>query len=366
MIRLASAVVLALIARIGTASSQPTTQTIGNQLACNCRIRVGSTLVLGSPGDTILTGQPVAVRVDQRGRHWVNPRDGAPIIFGPNGKFIRLLGPKGVGPGEFVGAADIAYLPGDSILVMDARSQRATIVGPDLSVRRSIAMPYPFTRAVAVKWPEVIANGIVPTPDGVGLPLHIASFGGDQVKYLKSFGPQKPVHRAGTSPTMLAMIIDQAPNGSVWAADRVRYRLSEWGVDGTIKRILTRDALWFADSSDGGLGSPTRAPPPVIGAMNVDRDGLLWVFTNVAAKTWPEAWPAKDRNSREVGANSIQTELLYDTMVEVIEPSQRRLLAQQKLPGFVLSALPGRRIAVYGADSQGFPQISIVSLILDR
>ena len=41
----------------------------------------------------------------------------APLIFSSDGLFLRSLGPKGRGPGQFLGAIDIVLLNGDSILV---------------------------------------------------------------------------------------------------------------------------------------------------------------------------------------------------------------------------------------------------------
>ena len=52
-------------------------------------------------------------------------------------------------------------------------------------------------------------------------------------------------------------------------------------------------------------------------------------------------------------------ERLYRTMVEVIDPTEGRVIARRTIDQWVIAALPGRRIAAYTADRDGIPQVEI-------
>lgn len=104
-------------------------------------------------------------------------------LFDATGRFMRVVGRRGNGPGEFRAIASIDRLPGDSILVFDSKLGRLSVVSPAGAVVRSIPVPRPTTTgnftAVLVRalpdgtflagWTDRFER--VPSPESVRLTL---------------------------------------------------------------------------------------------------------------------------------------------------------------------------------------------------
>lgn len=84
-----------------------------------------------SSADTLFT-QITAMDVDSRGRvyagDWLNARV---VVLDSSGAFLRTIGRKGLGPGEFRGINSVQVLPGDSLLVHDPSAGRLSVFAPD-------------------------------------------------------------------------------------------------------------------------------------------------------------------------------------------------------------------------------------------
>jgi hypothetical protein len=79
------------------------------------------------------------------------------LLFDRTGTFVRTVGGKGAGPGEYVELWSVDRLPGDSIVVLDRYQRRVTILAPDGTYVRSFNIAPPFegggtpTRLVALR-----------------------------------------------------------------------------------------------------------------------------------------------------------------------------------------------------------------------
>jgi hypothetical protein len=80
--------------------------------------------------------------------------------FDASGRYVRSLGRKGAGPGEFQNLSWTGWLDGDTIVGYDPPNRRLTVFAPDGSVARTVTLPLPNTSS----FPEVagiLANGSV-------------------------------------------------------------------------------------------------------------------------------------------------------------------------------------------------------------
>jgi hypothetical protein len=59
-------------------------------------------------------------------------------------------------------------------------------------------------------------------------------------------------------------------------------------------------------------------------------------------------------------------EKFYRTIVEVVDPAQRRVVARDTLDGWVFSTLPGGRAAIYNTTAAEIPYVRIIQLSLTR
>jgi hypothetical protein len=259
-------------------------------------------------------------------------------------------------------------LPGDSILVIDRRGRRASIYNSGLGFIRSIPLAAAFTPFVVASWPDrVIGNGIRNTPEAFGLPLHVISYGREQMTVRKSFGPENRDGLPGQSPALLFMPMSGTKDGSVWAADRFRYRLSKWSADGRLLSQLVRRSQWFPNAVDGdqsAIGNPTTPPPTVVRSIHTDSSNLIWVLINVGSANWKSAWTGVRAGAAEAGRAAVRDDLLYDSIVEVIDPVSARVIARREFPGFLMSLLAPARAAKYSVDADGFPVISVMNMRL--
>lgn len=64
-------------------------------------------------------------------------------VFNAAGKFVRKIGQKGEGPGDFRGIWTMFRLPGDTILVWDMRLHRLTWFTADGKARRTLVVDHP-------------------------------------------------------------------------------------------------------------------------------------------------------------------------------------------------------------------------------
>jgi hypothetical protein len=328
-----------------------------------CMVTASPVLSIGtSEGPGSLTG-PGMVTADGRGRFWVILEGATPKVFGADGRFLTEIGRIGQGPGEFLAPTGGFRLPGDSMLILD-RTGRATVVGPDLVVGRMIRLTASiWSDVIVVKWPEVVfANGR-PSPRGVSFPLHRFSFSGSTTQPLGSFGADTGAIQP--NPAAAIRRLTGAKAGNVWAADYGRFRLTLWTAAGEKVKVLERDPAWFPPSSDIFLGSPARPPESTTAGIREDPlTGFIWVFVNMPANTWREAWPAG--RGREVTMRSIGWEKLYDTMVEVIDPTAARVVARGSIPGMTLAVFPDGRVAMYALEADDTPRFNILDVRLKR
>jgi hypothetical protein len=111
------------------------------------------------------------------------------------------------------------------------------------------------------------------------------------------------------------------------------------------------------------LGTPNSPPPPAITDVAEDSTGLVWVFVRVAAPTWREAWPAV---GGEFDYRQMSLDKMFRTMVEVIDPGRQSVVTRTVLNQWVVSALPGSRVASYLTNEDGSVHIRIEEFGLRR
>ncbi|MGH9720845.1 MAG: 6-bladed beta-propeller [Bryobacteraceae bacterium] len=292
-----------------------------------------------------------------------------PLVFDSKGQYVRTIGRKGSGPGEFVRPNELFMLPGDSVLVLDRGSATASVVGPDYRVRRVTRVPAAFPSIAVVDWPRrVLMNGMIRSAESVGWPLHLVDMSGPEAKVLKSFGLNDGELRP-SSARRSGQHLSVSQSGGVWAIDELRYRITEWTQVGTVARTLVRDPHWFRGESSGLRGGRNTAPSPRIAGISQDADGNLWIFALVAAENWQSAWRGRPAlMSGEVPASSFPPlDSLYQTKVEVIDPKAGRIVAAGQTPLLILGTIEGGVKAVaHATNADGAPVVSVLGFSLRR
>jgi hypothetical protein len=127
-----------------------------------------------------------------------------------------------------------------------------------------------------------------------------------------------------------------------------------------------REAPWFTPWDNP---SPYRQdlvkPVPLILGLYQDRDGLIWVFIRVAEMAWQ---PSRNLDAaamlRELTMlSNAELEKYTDTVVEVIDPVQARVVASRRFTELLLPGSEG--IALRHFDAGDVPRVAVYELRLN-
>lgn len=289
------------------------------------------------------------------------------LVYDSSGSLHGTVGRRGQGPGEFLEAALVLPVAGDSVAVFDQNNLRITVIGRDLKVGRTASVGVAVTDMRIVRWPDqILINGLVDQTDRFGWSLHWASLSTSQLAYHRSFG-----HGGGEiRPNEWGRTLQVISRGSeTWVADRLRYRLTLWTDSGIARRVLERDAPWFPQASFPGRGGPNHPPTTMVAAVAQDERTLLWVYLLTPADNWRDAWRGVPRGmgagERSARRGPEGTEL-YQTVVEVIDPASARVVTRGTVPGVILGVTGPNTIATVSTDAAGEQRITIYSVLLRR
>ena len=338
---------------------------IPDNVACQrCEIVLDSIVTLTAPADTT-DGFPSAVRVDSLGRYWLLRRGAMPALFAASGRYLRSVGRAGQGPGEYLWPSDVIAFARDSVLLIDSRSRRATVLDSALNAIRTIALPIAVENPVAVHWPDtVLVSGTSPLQGDRG-PLHQLSFAHREATVLGSFRPGG--ERMPDEMLLLWRHHIATPRRShFWTAWESAYDLSRWRLDGTQVRRLERRPPWFP-----GVGSAlsydwrNKPPQSYVAGIEEDTDGLVWVLLATAAPSWKEVIDGIPAGVAEYDPRRLDLERLMRLTIEAIDPSRARVLARRTVDGYVVGTVPGIGMALYH-ERAGLSQVHLLRVSIRR
>lgn len=359
-----TALVLAIAGRLGAQAPGP--RDVPDEPSCaRCVISMQTLVTLGTDdGVGSLIGKPMSVNVDSRGRYWIFQELEPPTVFHADGRVDRVIGRKGSGPGEFR-SGNHGIVVGDSMLVLDWQESRATMMGPDLKPGRIIRLRQGIGDIEALRWPTLlVTQGYMVESRPPNSTLHRVSMDKGETQLLASFGPQ------GTGGSMGNAEVNQSlgyARDGIWTAYWNKPRFMLWDANGVLRNSLVRRLDWYTGESKATLGWSRTPPTPKTGPIREDTEGLLWVFIHTPAPTWRQAWetpPTRVGGGSEYMARSVIYDKLYATYVEVIDPRTARVITSHRIDGYVMEALPDRRVALYRVDENGIPRVQIAALTL--
>jgi hypothetical protein len=264
-----------------------------------------------------MLSQPARFIVDQKENIYVSDyQDQAIKVFDPNGKFIRSIGRKGEGPGEFSYLGSQTFLPDGKLLAMDSMGRRINLFdaeGTYLTSYHWTQRPgrlLDATGSTCVMEMYVMGEGNDPL-SGRKLFVKKFDFDGEEVKIFGEFQTEKgevyTESRSGGGGIAVLISYPYSPH-SIFAADQVRhylyhcvndeYRIEVFDGEGKVIRRIDRpyealpftgeDAEEFRTRYDSGRqeglkkmvrGMAMPAVKTITPRMLVDDGGYLWVET---------------------------------------------------------------------------------------
>lgn len=353
---------------------------------CNgCIVAASRIARLGRAADQeVLTKWPVRVVRNSRGHYFVaSPGSDARVFkYDSTGRFLKLIGRRGQGPGEFTGISDIAISAGDSLLVF-ARGNRLLVFSSEDRFAREVRLEL-SARSIPsggfLRDGRIVTSGVTTKASGVGLALHLLSVEGT---YLRGVcGPS--VLRDGRNQPLLNRVFWLAPDDGVWAIEPGNYRIERCDVTGQTTMILVGQPAWTnirpvseldakapqpiamirtkkipgGKEADHGISAPlSRDILPVTAFDNIwtDSIGRVWLSARVPDIDWRTSLGPN-------GERDEYSDALYDTQVEIIDPRTAQVIASTRLPFRTVDALGGNRLAASAESPEGLLVIDIWQL----
>ncbi len=289
--------------------------TQGREWRVEEELRIGSATSAGPD----LFGDIRSFDVDASGRVFVLDGLAQEVrVFDREGVFLRTVGGRGEGPGEFTLPLSVDLSPAGEIWVLGLGNGRVSMfdtlgtwLGSESPATRAIILPYPggFDRAGRYN----IATWI---PDGDGIVTAMKRFDQSFAPIDTVWIPQDPVERRSFTvfneqgtPTMTvgvpfqgSMIWRFSPAGTLWTLLTGRYELAEFAPGGGVLRRVTMDheplrvtgadreralssleeiagaAVGWSDIPGGVPGSR-----PTVVSFVLDDEGNVWVERAAAA-----------------------------------------------------------------------------------
>jgi hypothetical protein len=291
---------------------------------------------------------------DSRGRYIIRGSYSTNLkVYSANGDFMRTVGRKGGGPGEFEGVAAIQILAGDTLLAFDWGTVRWSLFSPEYDFLQSGPLPFqPEPQAIALKTGDFVLNSDRRTPRQIGQPLHEINRSGQLVR---SFGSPSGVYRRDI-PSLMSRALAPSGGALLWSAYRRRYQIDLIDASrGTIVRSFVREADWFPDEMKPEPRSATQDPAPYPYIVDIqEQSGLLWILISMADPDW--------RAQVQEGAPGEHFQVLddqgyRDSVIEVIDLECATVLASVRVPEYVRQFVAPGVVGTTIEDDEGYPYL---------
>lgn len=308
--------ILSLQGSLHSTYAQETIEITPDPACQDCTISYEHVATLGALEDPTSPWIVAWVACDREGQCYVGPTyaDGEIAVYAQDGRFVRILGREGEGPGEFKGIQGIRITGGDTLHVLSTGRYTVMLTTGEVVSTATISVGF-INMFQVLEDGRLLIGDIIETPDLMGLPAHIYGHGGQRVRSFgnSSTGPQGFQFSGGQR------AVSYTRGDRIWVNPYGQYRLELWDTAGVHLKSFVHDAPWLEPWNRTIPGAPFRVRPNarVIG-VHEDSAGRLWVIGRIPERDWR---PVEDTRAYE---------LVYDSVVEVIDPASGKLLASRR------------------------------------
>jgi hypothetical protein len=317
---------------------------------------------------------------DRRGNIYAATRgltlpDSPVLQYDPGGKFVRSIGRKGIGPGEFSEISAMVIAPGDSLYVVGSRTH--VLGGSAMSYVRSFRMPVvSFLQVLPRPNGLIIVNSVAAVrPEHAGSSIFSVSPDGRMIRAY----PSVSFFTDPNGQPMRGRILGPGAGNTFWSTEPTNYVIERWTTDGVRTAWLYRDAHWFtpavtSSAKDARLAKvgvrgvgPGHNVPPTVRRRAAGNEAPFGGLKGIWGVEQSDVWIAglmPDENWST--ARSEDSNALFDTIVEVLDPVSHVLRTSIRLPFAVHSVLEPGIISAVTNGAGGFIEVSIWQLTLDR
>ena len=124
------------------AHAQPKPVLSGPAVCTECRVELDRVVTFGDAQGPGMLQEQSAIKMDGRGRFYVSSNyDPTIAVFDSVGRFIRRIGRRGPGPGEFSSPPQVRFGAGDTLYAVEMYRRRMAVFSPDYALVRTATLP---------------------------------------------------------------------------------------------------------------------------------------------------------------------------------------------------------------------------------
>ncbi|MDE2654220.1 MAG: 6-bladed beta-propeller [Gemmatimonadota bacterium] len=328
-------------------------EVVSGEVTCGeCVITLDTVVTIGGldgPGLELVS--PFShVAVDRRGRILLwNSREAEVAVFDSTGTYLRTIGGRGEGPGEYQSISHIGVGP-HYIHVFEYHKGR-TMLDHDFQVLRTDRFLGEVRSAAVVSDDVAVFLTSVPTPGSVDHKFHVLRPSGE----MASRGYDGRVHSPEQTPRATHTAV-AGRDETVWAVPWETNRIVRWDLtpEPRIRRVYDRRVAEFDEGDD-------EFAPAALGSAMLDDRGL-WLVWHTADPDWTGPPPPPEARLHEIDIVELR-----DGWLDLVDPATGRTLARYHHDGvFVGFDGSSRYVIGYEETEAGVPFLHILEPRLSR
>ena len=325
---------------------------VSGEVSCaECVITLDTIVTIGGldgPGLHVVS-RFSGVAVDRRDRILVWGGGNAEFsVFDLSGAYLRTVGGRGEGPGEY---QSISYIvAGPRYIHVFDRYRGRTMLDYDFQMVRTDRFPGEILSAAVVRDDVVVFVAVVPTPESIGHKFHVLRSSGE----LASFGYGGEVYSTELVPRATRTIV-AGYNDTVWAVPREVNRLVRWDLvpEPKIGKVFDRRVAEF--EAGGGTFMPA-----TLGSALLDDRGL-WLVWHTDDPDWTGSPPSLET----LTPSSYDADRLRDGWLDLVDPATGRTIARYHQDSAFMQ-LAGGYVIGYHETEAGVPFLHLLEPRLSR
>jgi hypothetical protein len=324
-----------------------------------CRIRLEQNLIFS--GTEALGGTSVVdvLRRDQRGRFYhVSAYARASLTrYSQEGIPEVQIGRQGRGPGEFQTITELMIGAGDTVYVVDYRSNGISMFNPDGEFVRTHTFDAPFNELLELQPGRLVGN---PSSGLWGQPGPVVV----RIRDGSSTALGGTATSTQTRPLARVRQLARESDTTFWVAHADEYQIELWDTTGRVLRRFRGEPEWFTETQPETLEGELN---PVLTDLTRDNSGLLWLVFRVRDTQWEDRaeWgPEGAPGIRSVQSRTGDWRDLHDELLEVLDPRSGVVLATQRFDQIGAGFADPEHLYTYDEDSTGRGALTIWELSL--
>ena len=296
------------------------------------------------------SGLPMGAALTTAG-HYVVLDGGSAVEFSATGELVGRIPRHDDSPGDRPAFSTVTAVGADSLIMADHEAGLLRVFGADRVQTDPVRLPdHVRIHALrALEWPGRLVFS------GYALGRHDVFRAEVSEGFLiidRQFRLPEDVAADGRQPDYH---LAETRDGDLWIAEARSYTLLKLDANGELIHRVARNPEWFDEATAGFR--------PAVRAISVDEKDRVWVYTMKPTDRAGPAW--RSREARRAGGTlPLGPDEMYDTVIEVLDPRGRDVIARGSVSAWLAGILPDGRALFYTADADGTRHLSVHELRL--